>query len=146
MQEDETNWSLWSKIHNPHMLTHCYRMRANDGACHWNVSEITTCRGNPQELVNWGTQKNWLDDLIVIITLVFLLLSRAPVPLCLVNIPYTQLPRKINTPLQTDFTQSDAQFIPSFSTRYSFKGRLSINFSRIPTAEHKVVSTLTHFT
>ena len=44
---------LESVVKKTHRLTHCYRMRTNDGACLWNVSEITTCRGNPGELVNW---------------------------------------------------------------------------------------------
>ena len=42
------------EIKKTHRLTHCYRMRTNGGACHWNVSEITTCRWNQGELVNWG--------------------------------------------------------------------------------------------
>ena len=45
---------LWSVGKKTHRLTHCYRMRTNDGVCHWNVSEILTCRGNPGELVHWG--------------------------------------------------------------------------------------------
>ena len=46
--------------------------------------------------------------------------------------------RKINTPLQTDFIQSDALFIPPFSNRYwAFSKGLIL--SRIPTAEHIVV-------
>ena len=36
---------LGSVVKKTHRLTHCYRMRANDGACHWNASEIMKKHG-----------------------------------------------------------------------------------------------------
>ena len=56
------------------------------------------------------------------------------VPLCLACIAHTQLPRNINTPLQTDLIQKYAEFIPPFSIRFwaLSKGAYRLILSRLP--------------